>query len=47
MTEDEMTRWHQRLNEHESEQAPGVGDGQEAWYAAVHLVAKCWTQLSD
>ena len=28
MTEDEMVEWHQRLNGHESEQAPGVGDGQ-------------------
>ena len=26
MTEDEMVRWHHRLNGHESEQAPGVGD---------------------
>ena len=28
MTEDKMVRWHQQLNEHEFEQAPGVGDGQ-------------------
>ena len=28
MTEDEMVRWHQRSNGHESEQAPGAGDGQ-------------------
>ena len=27
-TEDEMARWHHRLNGHEFEQAPGVGDGQ-------------------
>ena len=27
-TEDEMVGWHHRLNEHEFEQAPGVGDGQ-------------------
>ena len=27
-TEDEMVGWHQWLNGHESEQAPGVGDGQ-------------------
>ena len=26
--EDEMPRWHHRLNGHEFEQAPGVGDGQ-------------------
>ena len=24
-----------------------VGDGQEAWRAAIHGVAKSWTQLSD
>ena len=28
MTEAEMVGWHHRLNGHESEQAPGVGDGQ-------------------
>ena len=28
MTEDEMVGWHHRLNGRESEQAPGVGDGQ-------------------
>ena len=28
MTEDEMFGWHHRLNGHEFEQAPGVGDGQ-------------------
>ena len=26
-TEDEMVRWHHRHDEHEFEQAPGVGDG--------------------
>ena len=26
MTEDEMIGWHQRLDGHEFEQAPGVGD---------------------
>ena len=39
MTEDEIVGWHHRLNGHEFEQAPGVGD-REAWYAAVHRVAK-------
>ena len=29
MTEDEMAGGHHRLNGHEFEQAPGVGDGQE------------------
>ena len=28
MTENEMVGWHQRLDGHEFEQAPGVGDGQ-------------------
>ena len=28
MTADEMVGWHHRLDEHEFEQAPGVGDGQ-------------------
>ena len=28
MTEDEMVGWHHRLNRHEFEYAPGVGDGQ-------------------
>ena len=27
MTEDEMVRWHRRLDGHGSEQALGVGDG--------------------
>ena len=29
MTEDEMVGWHHRLDEHEFEQAPGDGEGQE------------------
>ena len=28
MTVDEMVGWHHRLDGHESEQAPGAGDGQ-------------------
>ena len=28
MTEDEMIGWHHRLDGHEFEQAPRVGDGQ-------------------
>ena len=47
-TEDEMVGWHHQLDGHESEQASGVGgDGQGSWRAAVHGVAKSWTQLSD
>ena len=30
MTEDEMVGWHHRLDEHEFEQALGVGDGQRS-----------------
>ena len=29
-TEDEMVGWHHRLNGHEFEQTPGVGDGQRS-----------------
>ena len=28
MTQEEMVGWHHRLDGHEFEQAPGVGDGQ-------------------
>ena len=28
MTEDEMVGWHHQLDDHEIEQAPGVGNGQ-------------------
>ena len=43
-----MVGWHHRLEEHEFEQVPGVGDGQdmEAWHVAVHGVAESRTQLS-
>ena len=30
MTEDKMVGWHHRLDGHEFEQAPGIGDGQES-----------------
>ena len=45
-TEDEMAGWHHRLDGHEFEWTPGVGDGQ-AWRAEIHGVAKSWTRLSD
>ena len=47
MTEDEMVGWYHQLDRHEFEQAPGVGDGQGALCAAVHGVAKSWTQVSN
>ena len=46
MAEDEIVGWHQQLDGHEFEQAPGVGD-REAWCAAVHGVTKSWTLLSN
>ena len=45
-TQDEIVVWHHQLNGHEFEQTPGVSEGQEAWYAAVHGVTKSWTHLS-
>ena len=36
MTEDEMVRWHHRLDGHEFEQALGWVIDREAWHAAVH-----------
>ena len=42
-----MIGWYHQLNGHEFEQALGVGDGQEAWRAAVHGVSKSQTRLSD
>ena len=47
MTEDEMVSWHHRLNGHGFGWTPGVGDGQGAWRAAIHGVAKSQTRLSD
>ena len=47
MTEDEMAGWHHQLDAHELRWTPGVGDGREAWRAAIHGVAKSRTRLSD
>ena len=47
MTEDEMVGWHDRLNGHGFGWTLGVGDGQGAWRAVIHGVAKSWTQVSD
>ena len=46
-TENEMARWHHRLNGCESEWTLGVGDGQGGLCAAIHGVTKSWTRLSD
>ena len=45
--EDEMAGWQHWLDEHEFEWTLGAGDGQVAWHAAIHGVAKSWTWLSD
>ena len=47
VTEDEMVGWHHLLNGHEFNQTLGDSEGQEAWLAAVHGVAKSQTQLSN
>ena len=47
MTEDKMVGWHHGFNGHKLGQTPGYGEGQEAWHAAVHGVAKSQTQLDD
>ena len=46
-TEDEMVGWHHRLDGHDFGQAPGTGDGQEAWHAVVRGVAESQTWLSN
>ena len=49
-TEDEMSRWHHRLDGREFEWSPGVD--REAWHAVIHGVAKSqmwlsnWTELN-
>jgi len=47
MAEDEIVGWYHWHNGHGFGWTPGVGDGQEAWHAAVHGVAKSRTWLSD
>ena len=43
MTEDEMVGWHDRLNGHEFEQAPGVGDG----WGSLMCCSPCGCKESD
>ena len=47
MAQDEMMGWHHQLNGHEFEQTLVIMKYREAWCAAVHGVAKSYTQLSD
>ena len=46
-TEDKMVGWHHWLNRHEFEQTWEMVKDREAWSAAVHVLAKSWTRLSD
>ena len=46
MTEDKMVGWHHWLNGHEFEQSLRDGEGQGSWCAAIHRLAKSWTQFS-
>ena len=43
MTEDEMAVWHHQLNGHEFEQLWELVMNWKAWRAAVHGIAKRWT----
>ena len=47
ITEDEMVGWHHRLDGHEFEQAPGVGDGQGSLACCSPWGRKSQTRLSD
>ena len=48
MTEDEMVGWHHRLDGHEFEQAPGVGEvDREAWHATIDGITNNQTLLCD
>ena len=40
-----MVKWHYRFNGHEFEQT--LGDSERQGPAAVHVVAKSWTQLNN
>ena len=42
MTEDEMVVWHNQLNGHEFEQAPGVSDGQGNLACCSPWACKQW-----
>ena len=47
MTEDEMVRWHHRLNGQEFKHAGQLVMDRESWFAAVSGVAKNQTRVSD
>ena len=47
MTEDEMVAWHHWLTGHEFEQASGDGEGKRILHAAIHVISRNQTQLSN
>ena len=47
MTEDEMVGWHHWFNGHKFEHAPEMVKDGEAWRAAVYVVTKSQTRVSD
>ena len=46
-TEDEMVGRHQELNGHELSQLRETVKDRETWRAAIHVVAKSWTWISN
>ena len=47
MTEDEMVGWHRQLDGMSLGKLQELVMDREAWRAAVHVIAKSWTRLSD
>ena len=47
MTKDELVGCHHQLDGHELSKLQELVMDREAWCAAVHGVAKSWTQLSN
>ena len=47
MTEDEMLRWHHRLDGHELSKLWEMVEGQGSLACCSPWVAKSWIQLSD